>query len=106
MALAGLLAEITSRTLEVFPSAEAIILFGSRARGAATPDSDLDLLVVTPTSLRPAKRSARLRQALRGLDTSFDLIVITPEESAGLRGLASGVVARALTEGTVLHAAA
>jgi predicted nucleotidyltransferase len=98
--------DITSRTLAVFPGAQRIILFGSRGRGTATPESDFDLLVVTPTELRPPVRTARLRQALRGLDASFDLIVVTPEEFGVVRGFASGVVGRAVAEGTVLYAAA
>jgi predicted nucleotidyltransferase len=31
---------------------EAVLLYGSYARGSATPDSDIDLLVLTDESLR------------------------------------------------------
>jgi predicted nucleotidyltransferase len=50
-----------------------IILFGSAARGQATPDSDVDLLVITDP---PAGRDASLRLR-RKIDYSFalDLIV-------------------------------
>jgi predicted nucleotidyltransferase len=44
-----------------------IVLFGSRARGEAKPDSDLDLLVIEESDLPRYKRSVRYRQALLGL---------------------------------------
>ncbi|MFA7239352.1 MAG: nucleotidyltransferase domain-containing protein [Sulfuricellaceae bacterium] len=54
---------------EVAP--ETIILFGSRARGDARPDSDIDLLVVEKKPFSPQrsrrKEAARLYMALRGL---------------------------------------
>ncbi len=38
---------------------EAIYLFGSRARGDARPDSDYDLLVVTPDDIAKTYKSRR-----------------------------------------------
>lgn len=53
---------------EVAP--EMIILFGSRARGDAQPDSDVDLLVVKTEPFSPQrsrrKEAARLYMSLRG----------------------------------------
>ena len=40
-----ILAQITKSVKSVFPEAE-VILFGSRARGDSSPDSDFDLLVL------------------------------------------------------------
>ena len=52
-------------------SPEAIILFGSRARGDARPDSDVDLLIVETEPFSPQrsrrKEAARLYIALKGL---------------------------------------
>ncbi len=39
-----------------------VILFGSRARDAARPDSDMDILVIKETDLPPPRRSRRLRR--------------------------------------------
>jgi predicted nucleotidyltransferase len=51
-----------------------VLLFGSRARGDARPDSDLDLLVVMPqATLTPQERQQPLRllrAALRLLSLS------------------------------------
>lgn len=38
---------------------EAVILFGSHARGEAGPDSDYDLLVILPDDAPPEKRTLR-----------------------------------------------
>jgi len=50
---------------------EEIILFGSVARGDDRPDSDIDILVITP------KEDFRLRAYLTGL--AFDLLMQTGE---------------------------
>lgn len=106
MTAAFTIEDVTSRVLATFPEARRVILFGSRARQRAAPDSDFDLLIVTPTTLRPAARGALLRKALSDLEGSFDLLVVTPDEFEQLRGFRSGIVARAVAEGTTLHAAA
>ena len=97
---------IVQRVLRVFPNADRVLLFGSRATGRAAPDSDYDLLVVASTDLTPARRGAALRLGLRGLSGSFDVLVVTPEEYARLVTWKSSVVYRAAHEGTVLHEAA
>jgi predicted nucleotidyltransferase len=55
-----------------------IILFGSYASGYPRPESDVDLLVVMDTSLRPIQQAQLIRKQL---DPSFglDLLVYTPE---------------------------
>jgi predicted nucleotidyltransferase len=48
---------------------EAVLLYGSYARGSATPDSDIDLLVLTDESLRPSE----VRRSLN--DVLYDILV-------------------------------
>ena len=57
-----------------------IILFGSRARGEAHEDSDLDLLIIMPdgTSSREARKA--LDHALMSAYASYDLIGYTESE--------------------------
>ena len=98
--------DITARLLAVFPQATRIVLFGSRARGSAREDSDVDLLIVTPSELRPMQRGVKARLALYGTGLAFDLIVLTPDEYAREKEFAGGVVATAAGEGRVLHEAA
>ena len=95
--------ELTETILSVFPNAERILLFGSRANGQFRSDSDYDLLVVVPTTMRPARRGATLRLALRRFTASFDLLVVTPDEFEELVEMKSSAVYSAVVEGQVLH---
>lgn len=91
---------------EVAP--ETIILFGSRARGDARPDSDVDLLVVETEPFSPQrsrrKEAARLYMALRGLALSKDILLYSREEFERFKNSPNHVVGRAHREGRVLHA--
>jgi uncharacterized protein len=53
-----LLQEVVQRILSV-GSPEKIVLFGSRARGQARPDSDLDLLIIEESDLPRYRRAER-----------------------------------------------
>jgi predicted nucleotidyltransferase len=56
--------EAAARVLkERFPVTQ-VILFGSKARGEAAPDSDIDLLVLTSRPLTPDERSAMTEETL------------------------------------------
>ena len=62
--------------------AEKVILFGSYAKGNATADSDVDLLVVAPTKERFFERMASVRRLIRNLRDGLSVspIVLTPGE--------------------------
>lgn len=87
---------------------ERIILFGSRARGEAREDSDVDLLVIESEPFGPARSRfneiARLEHAMGSIPLATDILVYTSEEVEQLKSSANHVVARALREGKVLHA--
>ncbi len=53
-----------------------VILFGSRARGTAHPNSDLDLLVIERDPVSARQEAIRLRRLLRDLETPVDIIVV------------------------------
>jgi predicted nucleotidyltransferase len=57
-----------------------IILFGSRARGEAHKDSDLDLLVIIPDGASSNEIRRATDRALASPDASFDLLVYTESE--------------------------
>jgi len=61
---------------------EAIILFGSVARGRARPDSDIDLLVIAPFREHRQHRAEELRGLLGRMPLAADLQLLTPEEFA------------------------
>lgn len=80
-----------------------IILFGSRARGDARPDSDYDLLLIEPSDQPRHRRAARYRRALIGLAPAKDILVWTPEEVAEWRDVPNAFITAAIKEGIVLY---
>lgn len=66
--------------------AERVLLFGSRARGDARPDSDYDLLVIAAAFLgmEEVKRPVDLYRSFyeSGIRSPVDLVCLTPEEFA------------------------
>jgi len=95
--------EAARRIRDAAPGAQ-VILFGSRARGAARPDSDVDLLVVEPAVEDTSREEVRLRRALRGLGLFADVVVVSAAQAARLRDEPCSVVGVALAEGRVLTA--
>lgn len=82
-----------------------IILFGSAARGAMGPESDLDLLIVMPNGTHRRQTAQRLYREVRGVTIPFDLVVATPsdlEAHGRSPGLIYGTILR---EGRTLYAA-
>jgi|SRR5208337_1255852 predicted nucleotidyltransferase len=101
-----LIEEIIGRILAV-TQAERIILFGSAARGEMTRDSDIDLIVLKKAAPgNPRKENVRLRQALRGLDHAFDIIVMATERFEESKGVIGGIAYPANKYGKVIYEAA
>ncbi len=103
MAMTGeaLIEEAGRRIAAAAPEAD-VILFGSRARGEARPDSDLDLLVIEPDFDRRGDEYGRLRRELRGLEVAIDLVIYRQREVDELRGVQGTFLHRVLEEGRVL----
>lgn len=60
-------------------SPEKIILFGSRARGDATPNFDVDLLVVMAHAEHASRKAAEITSRVHPRRFALDLIVRSPE---------------------------
>ena len=86
---------------------ERIILFGSRARGDANADSDVDLMVVEEGPFGPERNdhteTVRLIYALADFPVAKDILVCSREEVEYWRDSLNNVVAEALREGEVLY---
>ena len=82
--------------------AEKIILFGSMARGDADHYSDVDLVVVKPTTMNFVDRLADVvRQCPTPLDA--DIIVYTPEEFQRMQDAENPFIEGVLKDGKSLY---
>ena len=86
---------------------EKVFLFGSAARGDATSDSDLDLLIVDSSAFGPAHSRGevvhKIRAALAEFPVSKDILVFSPDEFAKWGQSPNHVVARCLREGRLIY---
>lgn len=82
-----------------------MILFGSHARGEASPRSDVDFLVVEPEVANEAEESVRLRRLLLDLRFPVDIVVVSRRYAEDWRDVKGGLVHAALSEGRALAGA-
>jgi predicted nucleotidyltransferase len=84
-----------------------VYLFGSRARGDARIDSDVDFLIVERGpfgSGRPrVERINRVYDALAPFRVPTDVLVYSPEEVARWQGSLNHVIGRCCREGKLLY---
>jgi predicted nucleotidyltransferase len=83
-----------------------VILFGSYARGNATENSDLDLMVIEPRVADSGREMVRLRMAIGSIGTGVDVLVYSEAEFERRSQVAGTVLHQAKTEGKVLYDAA
>jgi predicted nucleotidyltransferase len=88
-------------------SPERIILFGSRAKGTNTEQSDIDLLIIESEPFTPErsrrKEASRIWKALSEFDIPKDILVYSHEEVERWKSSLNHVIASALREGITLY---
>src|SRR5262245_61537672 len=95
--------QITRKIVERFDP-ERVLLFGSRARGEARGDSDLDLFVEMQTDRPPPERAIEVA-AICGLRPwPRDVVVYTPAEVRRLRQVRGSLLSIIEAEGKLLYA--
>ena len=80
-----------------------VILFGSRARGDAKPNSDVDLLIIEPDPVAQRKEAARLRKMLRAFKAQIDIVVYGQAFAERYWDIPGSVLYPAFREGKVLY---
>jgi predicted nucleotidyltransferase len=99
---AKMLGEIVGRIARAIRPRK-IILFGSRARGGARPESDLDLLIIADSDKPRCERSAPVYGLLSDILAPMDIMVYTPAEVDEWRQVRQAFVTTAIREGKVLY---
>lgn len=98
----ALLEVVVERIVEVARPRQ-IILFGSRARSDARSDSDIDLLVIAPSTEPRYQRSGPLYGILSDIMVPMDIVVYSPEEVAEWSQVPQAFVTTAVREGKLLY---
>jgi len=96
----ALLSEIVSKIVKHFHP-EKIILFGSRAWGEPTGESDLDILVVLDINGLPIHKAAEIPRIARPRFLPMDIIVHTSDEIERRIGTGDSFIRRIIDKGTV-----
>lgn len=85
-------------------SPERVVLFDSQATGKATEDSDIDLLVVWDTSLKPAEGVRHISRLISPRPGPLDIVVRTPGELDKARHRVEPFLSEVLEKGISLYA--
>jgi predicted nucleotidyltransferase len=81
-----------------------VILFGSRARGEAGPDSDWDLMVVVDDDLPPERRTVRAAfEAIAGTGIAADVVPVRVSTFEDRLDVVNSLPWFAATEGVVVY---
>jgi predicted nucleotidyltransferase len=80
-----------------------VILIGSRARGTARLDSDVDLLVVERDPVVQHQEATRLRRLLRDFHVPIDIVVMGQSFADRYWDIPGSVLYPAFREGRVLY---
>ena len=102
----SVITQAAQRVIAVARDPVKVILFGSYARGDASEDSDLDLLVVEKDLPDPTGEYLRLREAIGSVGVGVDLLVFSEAEFERRRDWCSTPVYWAIREGRTLHESA
>jgi hypothetical protein len=86
---------------------ERVILFGSYARGAAAPGSDVDMIVVERKAFRDSserrRETSRIRSAIQPFRVAADILVYGADEVRKWQDSVNHVLARGMREGRLLY---
>ena len=84
-------------------SARSAWLFGSHALGTATPESDIDVIVVAPTDRIPVERFRDYLPAILEAGVGVDLFVYTPAEFKRMQAEERPFLSHAMKSAKLVH---
>ncbi len=96
----ALIEQASRLLLQATPPGSGVILFGSRARGDAHPDSDVDFLVIEPELSDTYGETVRLQEVIRPLRLPADVLVTSRAQFDYWRQTPNTVYFQADREGT------
>jgi uncharacterized protein len=80
-----------------------IILFGSRAKGTARPDSDLDLVIIYAGEKSKRQIKLDIHRLLEPASLPMDLFVLSPEELLRQRHVANTLAREIAEKGVTVY---
>ena len=78
-------------------------IFGSHACGTASPESDIDVIVVAPTERPFVERFRDYLPAIAGASVGVDLLVYTPDEFARMQAEECPFLVDGLADAKQIH---
>ncbi|HUT03882.1 MAG TPA: nucleotidyltransferase domain-containing protein [bacterium] len=94
--------EIVARILRAITPSK-IFVFGSAVRDDFGPDSDIDLLIITPDAKNPRLQSVQIRRQLRGVPFPFDILVRSQEQFDRFKDVVGSIFYTAIKHGKLLY---
>jgi len=98
----ALLGEMVSKIVKHFHP-DKVILFGSRAWGEPTEESDLDILVVMDVDGSPIRKASEISRIARPRFQPMDIIVRTPNEIEHRVEIGDPFIKMIMNHGKVLY---
>ena len=98
----ALIREIVSKIVKHFHP-DKVILFGSRAWGEPTGESDLDILVVMDVDGSPIRKASEISRIARPRFLPMDIIVRTSDEIERRIRMGDPFIKRIMNRGKVLY---
>jgi len=80
-----------------------IYLFGSHAKGTATKDSDIDLLIIADMEGPRHRRNLSIRELFPMRDFGMDVFVFKPEEFERQKTVANTISSIVSKEGKIIY---
>ena len=85
---------------------DSIVLYGSVARGEATEDSDIDILIISPDAEKVRSKVSQIRGDFayeRNYDFFISLIDYTRDEFYRIKALGSPLIEKLTHDGVILY---